>query len=162
MASGTNLQSGNPVLGTLDRLPQTTNTPDVKNAPFTRISRGMSRRIFKISSTAYAGLIDPVLKAVGGHVMRARLEIISSGGVAGGTNAVAAADGPYNVIQSLIFTDPFGTQVFNLAGYDLRLAQAYGCQFGQWGVSDPASLASYSPASAGGNFPLPLYPHFAT
>jgi len=161
MASGTNLQTGNASLGTVDRTPQTSNTPDAKNAPFTRLSRGSSRRIFLNSGIAYGNPIDPQLKAVGGHIMRLRLEVVSSGGTAGGTSAVAAADGPYNVIQNLLFQDPFGTQIFNLDGYSLMLAQAYGCQFGQWGVSAPQSLASYGAADTGGDYTLPFYLPFS-
>ncbi len=157
MASGVNLQSGNAVLGTVDRMPQTSNTPDVRNAPFTRISRGSARRIFLQSGVAFGNPIDPQLKAVGGHIMRLRLEVVSSGGVSGGTSAVASGDGPWNVIQNLLFQDPFGTQIFNVDGWSLRLLMAYGVQFGQWGVAAPDSLASYSAAAITGNFTLPIY-----
>jgi len=157
MATPTNLQSGNPGIGTVTRSPQTTNTPDVRNAPFTRLSRMATRRIVTITGTAFGNPINPQLLAVGGHIQRLRLEIVASGGTAGGTSAVAAADGAYNVIQNLLFQDPFGTQIYNVDGWSLRMLMAYGCQFGQWGVSAPDALASYVAPSTGGNFTLPLY-----
>jgi hypothetical protein len=166
MAAPTNLQTGNPSLGTVSRAPQTTNTPDIKNAPFTRLSRMSARRIAKITGTAFGNPINPVIIAAGGHIMRYRVEIVASGGTAGGTNAVYSTTGqvgPWSVVQNLLFQDPFGTQIFNLDGWSLRMAMAYGCQFGQWGVSDPGSLASaanLATVNAGGNFTLPFYLSF--
>jgi hypothetical protein len=157
MASGTNLQTGNAALGTVNRTPQTTNTPDVKNAPFTRLSKMSSRRIQTITGTAFGNPINPLMGSVGGHIQRYRIELKSTGGVSGGTSAVASADGPYNIIQNLLFQDPFGTQIFNVDGWSLRMLMAYGCQFGQWGVSAPDALASYVAAAITGNFTVPFY-----
>lgn len=153
----TNLQIGNPAMGTVSRQPQTT-TKSPAGAPFVRLSRKAQTRGFLVSGEAYGGFISEVLKPAGGYLRNLRLTITSStAGVA--TAGVLAADGPWNVIQSLLFRDPLGQPILNLDGFGLYLINKYSGQTAEGFQADPANLPNFdiSAADTGAfNFELTL------
>lgn len=132
------LQRAQPELSTVERQPQTTQAPAV--GPFTRHSRKASLNAFERAGLVFSGSLREQLKPVGGY-LRA-LNILVQG--AGGTGGVFAADGPYNVIQSLLVRDPFGEPVVQCDGFALRLIDMYGGQGGFWNAADPANLPSFA------------------
>ena len=136
------LQVANPSMGTVTRAPQTTAaTPAAAGVPFSRLSR--QGQIFgpSISGQVFGGLWTPLLKPVGGYLRSLKFYITASGGSR--TNAVAAADGPWNVIQNLFFRDPFGQPIIQADGYSLYLINIYGGQVGALGFGSlPSALPS--------------------
>jgi len=77
--------------------------------------------------------------------------VTATGGT--GAGAVAAEDGPFNVLSNIALTEPNGAQIqaFN-SGYDMYLAQKWG-GYGFVLGSDPRSLPPYSAvAGTGGGF----------
>jgi hypothetical protein len=141
----------NPMLGTVERQPQTTAAPGAAG-PFTRHSRKARLRAFEVTGQAYGALITQSLKAVGGHLRKLDLRVQASGGTGTTTNATAAADAPYNAISSLIFRDAFGEPIVQCDGFGLRLINMYGGQVAQWDAADPANLPSFSALATTGNF----------
>jgi hypothetical protein len=142
----TNLQVGNPAMGTVSRQPITTNK-SVAGAPFVRLSRKAQTRGFLVAGEAYGGFISEVLKPAGGYLRNLRITIDSTTAgvlVAG----VLADDGPWNVIQSLLFRDPLGQPILNIDGFGLYLVNKYSGQVGEGFQSDPANLPSFTVANA--------------
>lgn len=130
------LQRAQPEISTVERQPQTTQAPAV--GPFTRHSRKASLNSFERIGLAFSASLREQLKPVGGYLRALNISVIGSGG----TGGTFAADGPHNVIQSLLLRDPFGEPVVQADGFALRLIDMYGGQSGFWNASDPASLPS--------------------
>lgn len=151
------LQVGNANMGTASRLPQTSAKPTA-GAPFPRLSRKARNRGYVVTFTGagggFAQLVTQPLKPVGGWLRQIVLTIIASGGT--GTAAVAAADAPWNVIQTLMFRDPLGQPIINVDGYGLYEIQKYSGQLGQAKMMDPSQLPSYSAIATSGNFTIKL------
>lgn len=139
------LQTANPSMGTVSRMPQTTGQPAAPGStPFTRVSR--QGQILGVSQAgqAYSSLWTPTLKPVGGYLRHLILTVTS---ITGGTisGVAAGADAPYNVIQNLFLRDPFGQPVLQASGYSMYLINRFGGQHGMLGFgNDPATLPSYS------------------
>lgn len=82
------------------------------------------------------------------------LLVQASGGAAGLNNAVARADAPWNLIQSITFKDVNGGHIFGpVSGYDMFLAN----KWGGYGFQDnPTALPTYSQVATSGNFSFSL------
>ncbi len=80
--------------------------------------------------------------------LRSLVILVTATGGAG--TAAFAADGPWNVLKNIVFSEPNGATItqFN-SGYDLYLASKYG---GYRAWSDPALDPDYATSTAGGNF----------
>lgn len=148
------LQTANPSMGTVSRMPQTTGQPaNPGSTPFTRVSR--QGQILGVSQAgqAYSSLWTPTLKPVGGYLRHLILTVLSTTGGAL-TGGALSADAPYNVIQNLFLRDPFGQPVLQASGYSMYLINRYGGQHGMLGFgNDPATLPSFStPVLATGAF----------
>lgn len=85
-----------------------------------------------------------------GFVRHIILEVVASGGDAGGNPAVANEDSPWNVLQSIAMLDTNGNQLFGpLDGFSTYLANKWGAYVF---VSDPASGPRFDDVDADGNF----------
>lgn len=142
------LQTANPSMGTVSRMPQTTGQPaSPGSTPFTRVSRQGQILGTSQAGQAYGSLWTPTLKPVGGYLRHLILTVTS---VTGGTltGASAQADAPYNVIQNLFLRDPFGQPVLQASGYSMYLINRFGGQHGMLGFgNDPATLPSFTAVS---------------
>lgn len=146
MGVGT-LQSANPGLGTVSRMPQTTAAPQGTDVPFARLSRQGQILGPSQAGQAFGSLWTPILKPVGGYLRSLRLKIQASGGNL--TAATAATDAPYNVVQNLFLRDPFGQPIIQASGYSILLINMYGGQVGALGFGNVIStLPSWSAVSA--------------
>ena len=151
-AANVGLTTASPALGTVGRNPQTTATPaPTQGAPFTRQSRVSEVQGF-VWTGAFGGLITQSLKAVGGYLRGLVLTINAAGGSGTTTSAVASADAPDNIIQSLILRDPLGQPIIQLDGFGLRMVDIYSGQWGMSGFQDPHVMPSYSAIATTGNF----------
>ena len=153
------LQTANPSMGTVSRMPQTTGqTASPGSVPFTRVSR--QGQILGVSQAgqAYSSLWTPTLKPVGGYLRHLILTVtsVTGGALTGGT---VSADAPYNVIQNLFLRDPFGQPVLQASGYAMYLINRYGGQHGMLGFgNDAATRPSYSaPVVGTGAFNFALH-----
>lgn len=166
-AHGAALQRPAPHQSRVARQVQTTATPDAGgggHSPFHRHSRQASITAFDVTAVAYSGLVNQTLKPVGGYIDRLELLLKATGGVAGGTNAVAAADAPWNAVTTGILRDPYGQDVWDLSGWEgLRFLPMFCGAGGFWNSADPLSWPSFSAVAASGNFtarsmiPISLY-----
>lgn len=159
MAASTSLQVANPALGTVTRQPQTSQNPASKGAPFVRQSKKSTKRIFDQSAVAIGNPINQAIKPVGGYYRGLKLEVIASGG--SGTGVAYAADGPFNVINLLQLTDPFGQPIFVIDGFGLYLVDMFSGQWGEFGYSDllndPAQSNVSTVVTTTGSFTIPFY-----
>ena len=158
MGSVSTLQTANPSIGTVSRMPQTTTSPSTTtDVPFARLSREMEILGPDQSGQAFGALWTPILKPVGGYLQFLRLGLIVSGGSGATTAAVLSADGPYNLIQNLFLRDPFGQPVIQADGYSLFLINMYSGQSGTLGFgNNPAVMPSWSASNTGGNLTVYL------
>lgn len=149
-ASTTSLQVGNAATGTVSRMPQTNQKP-VGGAPFVRMSRKAQVQGWSVAGVAFGALINPPLKAAGGYLSNLILTF-TTGAVANGnlTAATAAADAPWNVIQSLFLRDPLGQPIVQTDGFGLYLINKYCGTIGEGALSDPSKLPSYSAITTSG------------
>jgi hypothetical protein len=93
-----------------------------------------------------------------GYFRNLMLQVSATGGVGGGANVAAAADAPWNALQSVSIEDVNGTPIVGpFSGYDLYLANKWG---GYFFNPDPAAWPSFSNvvtgAGASGNFTFSL------
>lgn len=90
-----------------------------------------------------------------GFLRRIPLLVTASGGDDGLTPAVAAADGPWSVIEQITLEDPSGRPIFGpVSGYELFLANFAG---GYTDQLDPATWAPFSTIDTNGDFTFLLY-----
>lgn len=138
------LQSADPGMGTVSRMPQTTAAPTQgPNVPFSRLSRQGQILGPSQAGTAFSSLWTPILKPVGGYLRRLSFYVTASGG--NYSAATAAADAPYNTIQNMFFRDPFGQPIIQASGYSLFLINLYGGQTGALGFGNvPSALPSWT------------------
>lgn len=151
----------NPAAQEVGRLPQTTiGIP--AGGPFIRYAKRGWQQGYATSGTAFAATLTNPLPAVPGFLSALVIKIAATGGT-GATAPTAAADAPWNVIQSLTFRDPSGQPIYNaIDGYSLYLINLYSGQCGQGGQQDPTKLPSYSAiqttsGSGAGNFTFKLW-----
>jgi hypothetical protein len=149
------LQTAQPALGTVSRQPQTTAAPASAGVPFTRMSRQMQILGPLSAGLTFGTLFTPPIKPAGGYIRFYPLYVTASGGSGSGTNAVASADAPYNVIQNVFLRDPFGQPIIQADGYSLYLIDLYGGQSGMLNFgNNAATLPSFSAVAISGNFNL--------
>lgn len=149
------LQTAQPALGTVSRQPQTTAAPASAGVPFTRMSRQMQILGPVSAGLTFGTLFTPPIKPAGGYIRFYPLYVTASGGSGSGTNAVASADAPYNVIQNVFLRDPFGQPIIQADGYSLFLIDLYGGQSGMLNFgNNAATLPSFSAVAISGNFNL--------
>jgi len=145
------LQTAQPALGTVSRIPQTTAEPTTGNAPFARMSRQMQILGPVSAGLLFGALFTPPIKPAGGYIRFYPLYVTATGGT--GTVAVASQDAPYNTIQNVFLRDPFGQPIIQADGYSLYLIDVYGGQSGMLTFgNNPTTLPSFSAVSAAGNF----------
>jgi hypothetical protein len=151
------LQTANPGMSTVSRMPQTTAAPQTANVPFPRLSRQGQILGPNQAGQTFGSLWTPLLKPVGGYLRSLRFNIAAVGGNL--TAATAAADAPYNTIQNLYFRDPFGQPIVQASGYSLYLINLYSGQVGALGFgNNVATLPSFSAVSATtGQFNLAMF-----
>lgn len=166
-APGATLQTANPSLGTVSRMPQTTAQPTspAQSAPFSRLSRQGQILGPSQAGQAYGSLWTPLLKPVGGYMRYLDLTIAAVGGTSAGT-CTQTADSPYNVIQNLFLRDPYGQPILQASGYSLYLIQCYSGQAGALAIGSMTeampSFSQLQTATGAGNgnysfsFDLPL------
>lgn len=146
------LTLANPVEQRVGRRPQTSE-PMVQGGPFLRHTRESRVQGFSQSGIAFGGFVNQPLKAVPGYLRYLDVLVQATGGAAGAHNAVAQADAPYSVIQSILFKDAFGQSIIQGSGYELsKVVQIYSGQHGFYGTSDVAALPSFSNVATSGNF----------
>lgn len=142
------LQTGNPGMGTVSRMPQTTAAPSAaQGVPFTRLSR--KGQIFgpNQAGNAFGSLWTPILKPVGGYLRSLILYTTATGG--NYSASTYTADAPYNTIQNLFLRDPFGQPIIQASGYALFLIQVYSGQIGAVSFgNNPITLPSWVAGSA--------------
>lgn len=144
---GATLQTANPGMGTVSRMPQTTATPATTDVPFPRLSRQGQILGPPIAGQAFGTLWTPILKPVGGYLRSLRFKVIATGG--NYSAATYTADAPYNTIQNLYLRDPFGQPIVQASGYALYLINVYGGQVGALGFgNNVATLPSWTAGSA--------------
>lgn len=141
------LQTANPGMGTVSRMPQTTATPATTDVPFPRLSRQGQILGPPIAGQAFGTLWTPILKPVGGYLRSLRFKVIATGG--NYSASTYTADAPYNTIQNLYLRDPFGQPIVQASGYALYLINVYGGQVGALGFgNNVATLPSWTAGSA--------------
>jgi hypothetical protein len=150
------LQTAQPALGTVSRLPQTTAQPAGGNVPFARMSRQMQILGPTSSGNTFGSLFTPNIKPAGGYIRYYPLYIAAVSG--GGVAAVASADAPYNAVQNIFLRDPFGQPIIQADGYSLYLIDLYGGQSGFFGFgNNDATLPSFTAVATSGNFQFRLH-----
>jgi hypothetical protein len=141
------LQTANPGMGTVSRMPQTTGTPATSGVPFPRLSRQGQILGPSIAGQAFGSLWTPLLKPVGGYLRSLRFSVAATGG--NYSASTYTADAPYNTIQNLYLRDPFGQPIIQASGYALLLMNMYGGQIGALGFGNVLSaLPSWTAGSA--------------
>lgn len=143
------LQTAQPSMGTVSRMPQTTAAPPATNVPFPRLSRMGQILGPAITGQAYGQLWTPILKPVGGYLRSLILTVTSVPAGTPSTVSTPAADGPYSCIQNVFFRDPFGQPIIQASGYSLLLISLYSGQVGALGFGNvPSTMPSWSSPSA--------------
>lgn len=141
MATST-LQTANPVMGTVSRVPQTTAQPATPGSvPFSRVSRQGQILGPSQAGQSYGSLWTPLLKPVGGYLRYLDLTIAGSAFGTAGTLPTGTTDSPYNVIQNIYFRDPFGQPIIQADGFSAYLINLYSGQSGMLGFgNNPATM----------------------
>lgn len=143
------LQTAQPSMGTVSRMPQTTAAPPAGNVPFPRLSRQGQILGPNITGQAYGSLWTPILKPVGGYLRSLIMTVTSVPAGTPSTVSTQAADGPYSAIQNLFFRDPFGQPIIQASGYSLLLISLYSGQVGALGIGNvPSTMPSWTAPSA--------------
>lgn len=143
VAPATALQVGNPTMGTVSRMPQTTAPAPTNNAPFVRLSKKAFNRGYSLAGQAFGALVNQPIKPVGGWLRHLVLTVQATGGTSTAAT-VATGDAPWNVIQTLLLRDPLGQPIINMDGYGLYLMQKYSGQCAQGRRADASVLPSFS------------------
>lgn len=123
--------------------------------PFAIASRKMSRFSFTVGTvTAQAAAptpISPVLIPAVGYLSHLNLEVTVTG--TGGTTPAFTADAPFNILQAIEFKTAAGNDIIApLTGYQLYLANKYGCQFAEAPFSDARVGRQYSATAPSAHF----------
>lgn len=143
------LQTAQPNMGTVSRMPQTTAAPPATGVPFSRLSRQGQILGPAISGQTYGTLWTPILKPVGGYLRSLIFTVTSVPNAAPSTVSTVLADAPYNAVQNLFFRDPFGQPIIQASGYSLLLISLYSGQNGALGFGNvPSTMPSWTSPSA--------------
>lgn len=142
-------------LATAEPTQRSADAPVIRN-PFVRAA-SQSRQPFHDKTTAIgssAVRVGPIDVAAMGY-MRALVLYVETDGTGAGGSAVAAADAPWNVLDSISLEDVNGRPIVGpLSGYDLYLINKWGAYTS--GEYDPANLPSYTAVSSNGEFAFKL------
>ena len=139
--------------------PQTAQPPVQQNAgpalPFSIASRKMSRFSFNVGTVAMQAAtptpVSPIQIPAVGYLSHINLEVTVTG--TGGTTPAFTADAPFNVLQAVEFKTAAGNDIIApYTGYQLMLANKYGCQFAEAPNSDPRSGRQYSATAPSAHF----------
>lgn len=157
MAAGT-LTQARPAQGTVARRPQTT----AKAAgEFLESTARYVQNLWDQTGIAFTQpVITPQIKAVPGYISRIWVIVDATGGVAGGTNAVASGDAPFNVVQNMRINDVSGYPIMALDGIGFYLSVMMGAQAGPGPFRDIKARPSYSAVANSGNFHVPFEANF--
>ncbi len=145
-------------LATATAAPQGRQDAPAPTVPFVRASQrqtlfanvDVSRVI-----TANAQQVGVFELPASGFLRRVPLLVTASGGDDGLTPAVAAADGPWSIIEQISLEDPSGRPIFGpVSGYELFLSNFTG---GYTDQLDPATWEPYSAIDTNGDFRFLLY-----
>lgn len=142
--------------------PQTAQAPAAQSAaslPFAIASRKMSRFSFTVGTvTAQAAAptpISPVQIPAVGFLSHINLEVTVTG--TGGTTPAFTADAPFNILQAVEFKTAAGNDIIApYTGYQLYLANKYGCQFAEAPMSDARLGRQYSATAPSAHFFLQI------
>lgn len=146
------LAVADPTSQRVGRRPQTTE-PIVQGGPFMRHTKSSRIQMYTRSGVAFGGIVNEPLKAVPGYIRYLDVRVTASGGEDLTTPAVAAADAPWNVIQTVLFKDAFGQPLIQCSGYALaQIIAIYSGQHGFYGTSQPSALPSFTTVNTDGNF----------
>lgn len=139
--------------------PATAQQPTGQNAapalPFNIASRKMSRFSFNVGTVAAAGAtpvpISPIQVPAVGYLSHINLEVTVTG--TGGTTPAFTADAPFNILQAVEFKTAAGNDIIApYTGYQLYLANKYGCQFAEAPMSDARLGRQYSATAPSAHF----------
>jgi hypothetical protein len=154
-ASG--LVAARPQAGTVARRPQTT----AKGGDFIESTARYVSNLYDTTGVAFTqGAVTPIIKAVPGYMSRLWVIVDATGGVAGGTNAVASGDAPFNIIQNIRLNDVSGYPIIALDGYGSYVSTLIGAQAGPGPFRDIKARPSYSAVANSGNFHVPFEYNF--
>lgn len=123
--------------------------------PFPIGSRKMSRFSFTtgtLTASASSPLpVSPIQIPAVGYLSHLNLEVTVTG--SGGTTPAFTADAPFNILQAVEFKTAAGNDIIApLTGYQLYLANKYGCQFAEAPVSDNRLSRQYSATAPSAHF----------
>lgn len=134
--------------------PQTT----VETAgPFIEQSQEGAKLMYNEPNLSFGETVNTALATAPGYIARYRAQFTASGGTSTAA-VVAAADAPFNVVQSVQLFDSAGTPMLSGPGWEMLYAvPLFSGQFGLLGAADVRNLPSYSPvntaaAAGGGDF----------
>ena len=130
--------------------PQPQTTVEADGGPFVRHSQpGRRQQYASVGNAAGASIQNPITQ-VPGYIRAFRIRVNATGGSSSGTaTALAAPDGPYNVISQVILKDSFGTPLIVGPGYEIgKLVPKYGGQFLLGAQADPGNTPSYVAVSS--------------
>ena len=170
MATATPASPANQTVG---RIPQT--SVGVPGAgPFIRYAANPGQLpAYSANGNAFGSRVQLPLSAVSGFLKGMRLTVTvpgsttSTAGSYSSTTSAAAADAPWNVIQTLDFRDAGGQPIYQpYDGFSLFCLQLYSGQCGNGGSQDPRVLPSYTAVSTtsganGGQFQFKYYLPFS-
>jgi hypothetical protein len=161
MARGNALatRSGNaPVRGQAGQAQHPTGSPEPTAAPtlpFELASRQMSRFSFTtgtLTASAAAPLpVSPIQIPAVGYLSHLNLEVTVTG--TGGATPAFTADAPFNILQAVELKTAAGNDIIApYTGYQLYLADKYGCQYAQAPMSDNRLTRQYSATAPSAHF----------
>lgn len=131
----------------------------VPTIPFSLASRKMTRFSFSAGTqtlNASAPLpLSPIQLPAVGYLSHVNLEVTVTG--TGGTTPAFTADAPFNVLQSVEFKTAAGNDIIvPLTGYQLYLANKYGCQYAVSPFADNRVGRQYSATAPSAHFFLQI------
>jgi hypothetical protein len=123
--------------------------------PFSIASRQMSRFSFNVGTVAASAAtptpISPIQIPAVGYLSHINLEVTVTG--TGGTTPAFTADAPFNILQAVEFKTAAGNDIIApYTGYQLYLANKYGCQYAQAPACDNRSGRQYAATAPSAHF----------
>lgn len=127
----------------------------VPTIPFPLASRKMTRFSFTAGTTTLSAAtplpLSPIQIPAVGYLSHIDLEVTVTG--TGGTSPAFTADAPFNVLQSVEFKTAAGNDIIvPLTGYQIYLANKYGCQYAQSPYSDNRLGRQYAATAPSAHF----------
>lgn len=152
------LTEARPRQGAVARRPQTTARSE---GDFLESTARYVQNLYDTTGVSFAqSVVTPILKAVPGYISRLWVIVDATGGSAGGTNAVASGDAPFNILQNLRVNDVTGYPIVVFDGFSAYVAVMVGAQAGPGPFRDLKARPSYSAVANSGNFHVPFEVNF--